>query len=48
MQHNLLVEVLIKDVKEYFDYEAGVSPDELPPLATFKPDDKQEFITEPE
>jgi len=38
---------LIKDVKEFFEYEAGVSLEEAPPLATFKQDDKQEFITEP-
>ena len=38
---------LIKDVKEFFEYEAGVSLEENPPLATFKQDDKQEFITEP-
>jgi len=44
----ILTKKLIKDVKEYFDYEAGISPDEPPPLATFKPEDKQEFITEPE
>ncbi len=38
---------LIKDVKELFEYEAGVSIEEAPPLATFKSDDKQDFITEP-
>jgi ferredoxin len=38
---------LIKDVEELFKYDAGVSLEEAPPLATFKPDDKQEFITEP-
>jgi ferredoxin len=38
---------LIKDVKEFFGYEAGISLEEAPPLATFKLDDKQEFITEP-
>lgn len=38
---------LIKDVKELFEYEAGISLEEAPPLATFKQDDKQEFITEP-
>jgi len=38
---------LIKDVKEFFDYEAGISLEEDPPLATFKSDDNQEFITEP-
>jgi formate dehydrogenase subunit beta len=38
---------LVKDVKELFEYEAGVSIEEAPPLATFKSDDKQDFITEP-
>lgn len=38
---------LIKDVKEFFEYEAGISLEEAPPLATFKSDDRQEFITEP-
>ncbi|MFZ3386673.1 MAG: 4Fe-4S binding protein [Candidatus Hydromicrobium sp.] len=38
---------LIRDVKEFFGYEAGISLEEAPPLATFKSDDKQEFITEP-
>ncbi len=38
---------LVKDVKELFDYEAGLSFEDLPPLATFKPEDKQEYITEP-
>lgn len=38
---------LIKDVKEFFGYEAGISLEEAPPLATFKLDDQQEFITEP-
>ena len=38
---------LIKDVKEFFGYEAGISLEETPPLATFKSDDGQDFITEP-
>jgi len=33
-----------KDVKELFHYEVGVSLEEVPPLATFNPDDPQEFI----
>ncbi len=31
---------LRKDVQETFDYRAGVSPDQVPPLATFKKDEK--------
>lgn len=38
---------LIKDVKDFFGYEAGISLEETPPLATFELDDGQEFITEP-
>ena len=38
---------LVKDVRELFGYEAGISLDELPPLTTFMLEDKQEFITEP-
>ncbi len=38
---------LAKDVEELFGYQAGISLEEIPPLATFKPDDPQEFITEP-
>jgi len=38
---------LVKDVKELFDYEAGLSLEEVPPLANFKPEDTQGFITEP-
>ncbi|MFC1907092.1 4Fe-4S dicluster domain-containing protein [Chloroflexota bacterium] len=33
-----------KDIKQLFNYEAGVSLEEVPPLATFNPDDPQEFI----
>ncbi|GAF73983.1 unnamed protein product [marine sediment metagenome] len=38
---------LVKDVKNLYEYEAGLSLEELPPLATYKPDDEQEFMTEP-
>lgn len=38
---------LVKDTKEFFGYEAGLTIEELPPLATFKLEDQQEFITEP-
>ena len=33
-----------KEVFEYFQYRAGVSPEVKPPFATFKMDDKGEFI----
>jgi len=33
-----------KDVKELYGYEAGKDLEELPPMATFKIDDPQEFI----
>lgn len=33
-----------KDVKELYHYEAGISLEDLPPMATFKMDDPQEFI----
>jgi len=32
------------DIKQLFHYEAGISVDDVPPLATFNPDDPQEFI----
>ncbi len=35
---------LEKDVEELFGYKAGLSLEELPPLATFRPEDPQEFI----
>jgi len=38
---------MVKDVKELFGYEAGISVEEPPPLCTFKTDDDQSFITEP-
>jgi len=33
-----------KDIKELYGYEVGIDVDEVPPLATFDPDDPQEFI----
>jgi hypothetical protein len=32
------------DVEGMFGYKAGLSLEELPPLATYKPEDQQEFI----
>ena len=39
-----LTKKIEKDVKELFHYQAGVSLEDVPPLATFNPDDPQEFI----
>lgn len=36
--------VLEKSVKERYGYEAGLDPDQSPPLTVFLPDDPQEFI----
>jgi len=33
-----------KDIKELYGYEAGVLPDERPPLDTYRPDDQAQFI----
>jgi len=33
-----------KDIKELYGYEAGVVPDQRPPLDTYRPDDPQQFI----
>lgn len=38
---------LLKDVKDFFGYEAGLSLDEAGPLATFRPDDPEHFIVNP-
>jgi formate dehydrogenase (coenzyme F420) beta subunit len=38
---------LLKDVKDLFGYEAGLSLDEAGPLATFRPDDPEPFIVNP-
>ncbi|SFM44041.1 4Fe-4S dicluster domain-containing protein [Thermodesulforhabdus norvegica] len=40
----MLTKKLEKDVKEFFGYEAGVNPDERPPLDTYRPDDPDNFI----
>ena len=42
-----LTKKLERDVKELYGYEAGISLEELPPLATFKPDDPQGFMLNP-
>ena len=33
-----------KDVRELYEYEAGVDLEAIPPLSTYRPDDPQEFI----
>ncbi len=38
---------LAKDVKDLFAYQAGISFEQVTPLATFKPDDSQEFMLNP-
>jgi formate dehydrogenase subunit beta len=38
---------LLKDVKDLFGHEAGLSLDEVSPLATFRPDDPEKFIVNP-
>ena len=38
---------LTSDVKELFGYEAGTSLDKVAPLATFRPDDPEEFMLKP-
>ncbi|MFC1909973.1 Coenzyme F420 hydrogenase/dehydrogenase, beta subunit C-terminal domain [Chloroflexota bacterium] len=38
---------LVKDVKNLFDYQAGLNLEELAPLATYKPDDPEQFILNP-
>lgn len=35
---------MIKDVREWYGSQAGIDLDYVPPLATFKPDDPEEFI----
>ena len=43
-----LTKKIEKDMKDLFGYMAGMDVEELAPFATFKEDDPQEFITEPE
>ncbi len=38
---------LVKDVKDLFAYEAGISLEQVAPLTTFKPDDPQGFMLNP-
>lgn len=38
---------LSADVKELFDYKTGTSLDQVAPLATFSPDDPEEFMLNP-
>jgi len=40
----LLTKKLEKDCLELFDWEAGMTPDQRPPLDTYKPNDPDEFI----
>jgi hypothetical protein len=40
---SLLNRKLEKDVKELFAFKAGLDPEEQPPFATFKKDEKLEF-----
>lgn len=46
MQINLrfLTRKINRDVRDYFDFEAGVDPSATPPLATFRIEDREEFI----
>ena len=39
---------LVRDVGELFDYHAGTSLEEVAPLATFKPDDPEGFMLNPQ
>ncbi len=43
-----LAKKIEKDMKELYEYTSGMDIEELAPFATFKEDDPQEFITEPE
>lgn len=40
----LLTRKLEKEIRERWGYEVGVSLDGIPPLATYRPDDPQDFI----
>ena len=43
-----LTKKIEKDMDKLYGYMAGMDVEELAPFATFKEDDPQEFITEPE
>jgi hypothetical protein len=38
---------LAKNVKDLFAYQAGISLEQVTPLATFKPDDPEGFMLNP-
>ncbi|MFH1231631.1 MAG: 4Fe-4S binding protein, partial [Planctomycetota bacterium] len=40
----LLNKMIYNNIKTNFNYEAGLEPNLLPPLATYQPDDKENFI----
>lgn len=40
----ILTQKMVKLVKELYEFEAGLNMEDVPPLATFKLDDPQEFI----
>jgi formate dehydrogenase (coenzyme F420) beta subunit len=40
----MLTKKLSKDCLELYDWETGLTPDQRPPLDTFKPDDQEDFI----
>ncbi|MBN1400767.1 MAG: 4Fe-4S dicluster domain-containing protein [Anaerolineae bacterium] len=40
----LFLDKLRKDVAELYDYEAGLNPDEQPPLRTYRQDDYDDFV----
>ncbi len=40
----LLTRKLEKEIREKWGYEVGLSPEGIPPLATYRPDDPQDFI----
>lgn len=44
----LFSRMLVDEVTERYGYEPGVSLKDIPPLAMFQVDDKQEFMTEPD
>ena len=43
----LLIRKLTQEVEDLYGYRAGEAIDATPPLATFTPDDPQDFLTEP-
>ena len=39
-----IVQKMVKLIKELYDFETGLTLEEVPPLTTYKQDDPQEFI----